>query len=286
MHQKFIESPWMDRYGMFAAWLFFWQTLLSAISCCFGFAGFGWPFDALMNIVFCCNYVWVFASFLYLFCWMPEPPVTSFIVGVFFYFAGFGTFIGVYWPAVAASTVGILYKLGSLFFVLGSAFLMHGTWPGCKRRILASAGGASFWGSSCFLLGSLLFMANSLGAGPAAFVPAGLLIFTLGRVCFIRGSQTPRCDALFRRPAVKPRLMRSNTFGGNARQSKKPVKHWSTIELPPVEEGSNENDGEEKIEAPSQEDSTENDGDVLDATSPTSTIASAVSHAGTNSTTI
>merc|ERR1719198_1013034 len=143
--QKFIESPWMDRYGMFAAWLFFWQTLLSAVSCCFGFFGFGWPFDAYMNLVFCCNYFWVFASFLFLFFWMPAPPVTSFILGIFCYFVGFGTFIGVYWPAMAAAPLSILYKVGSFFFLSGSALLMHGTWPGCERRTLTSAVGASFW---------------------------------------------------------------------------------------------------------------------------------------------
>lgn len=88
---------------------------------------------------------------------------------------------------------------------------------------------------------------------------------------------------MFRRPAVKPRLKRSATFGGNARQSKKPAKHWSTIELPAVEEDSNEKDGQEKVEVAAQEDSKENDGDVEDATSPISTTASAVSHAGTSS---
>lgn len=282
MTQKFIASIWMDRYGMFAAWLFFWQTLLSAVSCCFAFAGFGWPFDAPMNLVFCCNYVWVFASFLYIFFCMEEPPVISFILGIFCYMVGFGTFIGVYWPAAAAPAVGILYKLGSFFFLAGSTLLMHGTWPGCKRRTLASSAGASFWGSTCFTLGSVLFVANSLGFGPASFVPAGLLIFTLGRVCFILGSQTDRCDLLFRRPAVKPKLKRSGTFGGNARLTKKASKHWSEIELPPVEEDVNENDDEEKTEVAPQEDSKENDGDVVDSTSPKSTTVSATSNAGSS----
>jgi hypothetical protein len=283
MMQKFITSIWMDRYGMFAAWLFFWQTLLSAVSSCFALAGFAWEVDALMNFVFCINYVWVFASFLYIFYCMDEPPVTSFIVGIFFYFLGFGTFIGVYWQwAAAAAAVGVLFKLGSFFFLAGSTLLMHGTWPGCKRRTLTSSAGASFWGSTCFTIGSVLFVAASWGVGPAAFVQAGLLIFTLGRVCFILGSQTDRCDMLFRRPVVKPKLKRSGTFGGNARLTKKASKHWSEIELPPVEEDVNEDDGEEKTEVASQENSTENDGDVLDAASPKSTTISATSHAGSS----
>jgi hypothetical protein len=285
MIQEFIASIWMDRYGMFAAWLFFWQTLLSAVSCCFAFVGFGWPIDAPMNFVFCFNYVWVFASFLYIFFCMEEPPVNSFILGIFCYFVGFGTFMGVYWPA-AHPAVGILYKLGSFFFRAGSTLLMRGTWPGCKRRTLTSSAGASFWGATCFTLGSVLFVANSMGVGPAAFVPAGLLVFTLGRVCFILGSQTDRCDMLFRRPVVKPKLKRMGTFGGNARLTKKVTKHWSEIELPPVEEDVNEDDAEEKTEVASQEDSTENDGDNVDATSPKSTTISATSHAGTTSTSI
>lgn len=180
---------------MYSAWVFFLMTLLSCLS-----HAFAWSFGAWMNVVFNFNYVGIFLSFLYLFIWMPQTPVSTYILGIFWYFAGFGVFLGVYWPGTAASTVVNLYKLGSFFFLFGSMSLMHACWPGGHIKTLASAQGSPFWGATLFTIGSVLFVLNSLSVGPADFVQIGLIIFTAGRVCFIRGSQTARCDWLFRRP--------------------------------------------------------------------------------------
>ena len=85
-------------------------------------------------------------------------------------------------------------------WLLIGSFLMYST---ALKRIheynpfLKSS--ALFWGSSCFLGGSMCFAmdADSSGLGARENGIVGYILFTLGRIFFIRGSQTQRCGVLF-----------------------------------------------------------------------------------------
>lgn len=202
-HRSFVSSVWMDRFGMFGAWVCFMQTLLQTVSAllvtCSLLDGGA---NAALN--FTCNSVYavLYASFLYCYVWMAQRPARSYMLGVSLYFVGYLGFAGMYWPGTSAAFAGTLYALGAGLFLLGSVALLVATKPciaagGFSPR-LESLPAALFWGSLAFLVGSLLFLADAFGAGSAVSTNVGLWVFLLGRALFVRGSQTACCDACFR----------------------------------------------------------------------------------------
>ena len=192
---RFVISIYMDRFGMICAWLFFIQSLLQLIS----FTE-EWSCNKDMNLVFNTDYSALYFIFLLAYFELgTNRPHWTYILGVVLYFVGYVSFMFLYADVGDAKA---LYRGGSWLFLIGSLFLMYAT---ALNRIQEynpfSKSSALFWGSSCFFLGSLFFVidADSYGFGERENVIVGFVLFTIGRIFFVRGSQTPRCDFLFLR---------------------------------------------------------------------------------------
>merc|ERR1711974_341632 len=62
---------------------------------------------------------------------------------------------------------------------------------------------ALWWGSTCFFLGSACFVHDALGFGESFVnLVAGFTFFVMGRAFFLWGSQTWRCNVLFKQAAA------------------------------------------------------------------------------------
>lgn len=212
----FVGSVYMERYGMLCAWLFFVQTFGQLLS-----AQLEWsqhtPFNVACNVVYSVTYL----SFLVAYGVMMTPPDTRYVLGVTLYFLGYAVFLGLYLRAHFGllGWGGELYHLGSWLFLGGSALLLLATVPpepakGAGPRFSPHLLGASlWWGSFMFFVGSACFCADAAGFGlvGGGNVLAGLATFTIGRVFFVRGSQTRRCDFLFRSQTAQAHLHRRLT---------------------------------------------------------------------------
>jgi hypothetical protein len=211
-----VASVKMERYGMLCAWLFFAQTLGQLLS-----AHYGWalhtPFNVACNAVYSVTYL----SFLAAYGVMMTPPDSRYVGGVALYFLGYAVFLSLYVRSFLglAGGAGALYHAGSWLFLSGSALLLVATAPpqpakGSGPRFSPHLLGASlWWGSLMFFVGSAFFCADAAGYGwiSGGNVTAGLVTFTLGRLFFVRGSQTRRCDFLFRSQTSQARLHRRLT---------------------------------------------------------------------------
>jgi hypothetical protein len=191
-----LEQQWkwanarshMEDFSMFSAWLFFALTLAQTVS-----AVSLWQWNAELN--FCCNAVCTvfYAIFLHSYRW--QPPHWAYVSGVALYLAGYIAFLCIYsFVLLGVGYHAAWYHSGAWCFLVGSALLLVATKP---KRISCSLDASLWWGSLMFLLGSLCFAEDALL--PMGLSPAGLVVFTAGRLFFVRGSQTERCDIFFRR---------------------------------------------------------------------------------------
>eukprot|EP00929_Paragymnodinium_shiwhaense_P031895 TRINITY_DN17770_c0_g1_i1.p1 TRINITY_DN17770_c0_g1~~TRINITY_DN17770_c0_g1_i1.p1 ORF type:complete len:398 (-),score=12.11 TRINITY_DN17770_c0_g1_i1:521-1645(-) len=208
----FVQSIWLPRYSMLCAELFFVMTAAGFLmALVVDVSGPRW---IITNIVFSAVYSSTYASFLAFYYAMSSPPPRSYVVGVAQYFLGYVTFLLLYILVQCGGfdgLVAILYMAGSAFFTSGSLCLVRATMPGTrsdgtKMRVDSSL----FWGSFAFLIGSVVFLADSClpelvsailrASGNLQTTPlaCGLGTFTVGRVLFIAGSVTEDCDVFYR----------------------------------------------------------------------------------------
>lgn len=149
--------------------------------------------NLIFNIVYSCFYLF----FLVTYACVEKPPNPAYIVGVAFYFLGYVAFAVIYaWAFFDNAEVAhwyspIVYHQGAWAFLLGSALLTFAT-----RRVESL-----FCGSLSFLLGSMVFAIDAVIHSPG-LVSAGYTMFAFGRVFFVKGSETPRCDMRFRERAA------------------------------------------------------------------------------------
>ena len=197
--QRLVRSVHMDRFGMLCAWFFLLQTLIQLISFIEE-----WTCNTNMNLAFNVDYSILYLIFLLSYSELGATrPHWAYIGGVLLYFIGYVLFASLYGKVGDALK---FYRAGSWLFLIGSLFLMYST---ALKRIheynpfLKSS--ALFWGSSCFLGGSMFFAmdADSSGLGTRENGIVGYVLFTLGRIFFIRGSQTQRCGVLFTNNSVR-----------------------------------------------------------------------------------
>merc|ERR1712224_549971 len=114
---------------------------------------------------------------------------------VFFYILLDMAFLQIYMLGKDSSSS---YISGSVMFLLGSLLLIYALWEFRLSQLLS--------GSVLFLIGSVAFTIDSLAWYPEAskhLCYLGYAVFIIGRVCFLFGSQTKRCDVFFRNNAKK-----------------------------------------------------------------------------------
>jgi hypothetical protein len=191
--EKFLASVYMDRLTMFASWLFFIFTATQLLLELWGPITMRMFLNFVFNIVYSCFYFF----FLVAYACAEKPPSPAYIIGVAFYFLGYMAFAVIYaWAFFDNAEVAqwyspIMYHEGAWAFLLGSVLLTFAT-----RRVESL-----FCGSLSFLFGSLVFSIDAMIHYPK-LISAGYTMFAFGRVFFVKGSETPRCDMRFRESAA------------------------------------------------------------------------------------
>jgi len=178
----------MERWGIISAWLFLLLTLTSF---------YMFIFDVVnsMHINFCMYafYIAAYISFLIYYEYTDAAPSAMYMFGIVLYTCGYAFFAETYNIDVLPCSRSSSYLTGALNFLLGSALLVYALWDwGCSNLLS---------GSVLFLIGSLAFSLDGSGYYPGMsqiLCYIGFTTFTLGRLCFLLGSQTPRCDIFFR----------------------------------------------------------------------------------------
>ena len=193
---RLVQSVAYDRFGMLCGWLFFVQTTIQLVS----FAD-EWSSNADINLAFNVDYSILYILFLLAYTRLRRAgPSWSYIGGVTLYFLGYIFFALLY--TTEGDDAAAFYKGGSWLFLAGSILLMYATAPRSTIQEYNpfAKSTALFYGSTCFLLGSLCFTMDSETSGFGARVNglAGYGLFTLGRIFFLRGSQTKRCGVFFK----------------------------------------------------------------------------------------
>ena len=201
-----VNSVWMDRYGVATGWIFFVTTAAQLISAACFFA-----INSELNMWGNLMYSVLYLSFLIAYALLKVKPSASYVGGVFLYTLGYIVFLVIYIfaakPYVKDAVFSVeaqpqfdslSYHLGSWFFLLGSVLLLVATKPAAGESYSPVSKGASlFYGSLCFLLGSIIFAVDASGVlssweGSAYLVAGGLGMFLPGRFFFLWGSTTMR----------------------------------------------------------------------------------------------
>lgn len=221
------SSVMIARWGVFCAWIFFWQTLSALIMASLQTTG---DAPSMVQCFFQAVYTATYASFLVIYTQMRVMPPLDYVAGVFLYTIGYACFLVLYALSLAmeasdevAQTSQYLYVAGSLLFLAGSAVLVRATMPPPVPMVfrkltfmeqmraqysLFDQQSSLFWGSMMFLLGSILFSVDATWSLLApefkpellsvTCIAMGYAHFTVGRVYFLWGSTTADCDALLR----------------------------------------------------------------------------------------
>ena len=195
------HSVHMDRFGMLCAWLF---AVLTSLQLLASVATWAEGTNSALN--FACNVVYsaLYAAFLCAYAAMHTRPAQVYVLGVALYTAGYVCFAVLYIGAAAA-----LYHAGAWLFLVGSLLLMHTTVPPPLPRgssvswrqarfSPARHGAVLWWGAASFATGSVVFALDAADSGDSMRVNIGLALFTIGRLFFILGSVTARCDIFLR----------------------------------------------------------------------------------------
>jgi lipid-A-disaccharide synthase-like uncharacterized protein len=194
----------VDRYSVAAAHLFLYMTMSSLILAATRTNGrLGW---ILPNLIFHILYTLCYALFLCIYAVSKKPPGAAYVSGVALYFVGYGLFLVMFilqWCSKTGNNTLVPYAAGSTSFLIGSMFLVYGTFH--KRCYTIWRKSSSlFWGSVSFLVGSVffsvdsIFLVNSEDDVRFALLVAGLTVFSIGRAFFLCGSTTNICDVVFR----------------------------------------------------------------------------------------
>merc|ERR1712130_684565 len=108
------------------------------------------------------------------------------------------------------------YVLGSVLFLVGSVFLVTATSVPAYACSPLSKSGSLFWGSVCFLMGSIAFTYDSVmhyNPGTPAMpwlTKGGYSVFIAGRFYFVWGSLTPDCGVLLQRTPLATVMARAS----------------------------------------------------------------------------
>lgn len=197
---QMIQSAHMERFTMACVWLFFVQTVIQLVA-----AHLELEAELLLNCLFNAIYSTLYAMFLCVYAVMVHRPARLYMVGVLLYFFGYVAFLIIYASLLAVEDYHVAwYHLGSWLFVVGSALLVKATIPVKEEHVTFThrfsplrLENSCFWGSLCFLVGSVVFAASA--AELCDGVSGGLAIFVAGRFCFVCGSRTERCNFLLLR---------------------------------------------------------------------------------------
>jgi len=232
-------AVWIARWGVFCAWIFFYQTLAALVMASFQITG---NTTCVVQLVFQVVYTCTYTSFLGVYSRMRVMPPLDYVLGVVLYTLGYACFVALYAVVLvmedaedAAMASSGLYLAGSLLFLAGSAVLVRATVPPPIPMVMRELSftehvrarfsmidqqSSLFWGSMAFLMGSVLFTVDSAwglhgGSKPALAsvfnISMGYALFTVGRLYFLWGSTTADCDALFGREGWRERFL-SNWF--------------------------------------------------------------------------
>jgi len=194
----------MERWGIASAWLFLIQTVIST----FVFIA---EIETATNVNLPIHYIYTFAylTFLAYYEYTDAQPSAMYMFGVLLYTVGYGFFADLYQISLIGKDGSSSYVSGSVMFLLGSLFLIYALWEFKLSQLLS--------GSVLFLIGSIAFTLDSLAWYPEStkqLCILGYVVFIMGRLCFLFGSQTKRCDMFFRNNAKKE-ADRKATFGAD-----------------------------------------------------------------------
>jgi hypothetical protein len=220
------SSVWIARWGVFCAWVFFFQTSIALIMATLQVTD---EYVYILQCFFQAVYTSTYTSFLLIYARMATKPPWDYVMGVLLYTLGYACFLALYVmilvvedAEVITEASGKIYLSGSLFFLVGSLSLVRATLPPPIMMVFRSLSrfdharlrfslidqqASLFWGSITFLLGSCCFCIDSAWSlwhpesKPTWFVVvssvAGYFVFTIGRLYFLWGSTTSECNALF-----------------------------------------------------------------------------------------
>jgi len=195
----------MERWGIASAWLFLIQTIISTLLFALE-AENASKINMPMHIVYTIAYI----SFLAYYEYTDAMPSVMYMFGVLLYTVGYGFFADLYNLALDGQDGTSSYVAGSLMFALGSFLLVYALWECRISRLLS--------GSALFLTGSVAFTIDSLAYYPKItkeLCYIGYITFVIGRLCFLFGSQTKRCDIFFRNSTQTPDKKLKNNFTNN-----------------------------------------------------------------------
>lgn len=165
--------------------------------------------EVFSNMVFNGVYTWTYAACLCKYAVMSYPPSWPFRSAVALFTTGYAAFLLKYLAAYNHMDLPWFYVAGALLFTSGSLTMFFATRP---TPTLPPEEYSSYseihTGSAIFLLGSLVFTADS-----SAYVlksvsllsisfeleQLALILFVLGRIFFLRGVVTPNSDMLYRK---------------------------------------------------------------------------------------
>jgi len=181
----------MERWGITSAWLFLIQTIISTFV-------FATESEVATRVNLPIHYIYTFSymTFLAYYEYTDSQPSAMYMFGVLLYTVGYGFFADLYHVALVGKDSGPSYVAGSIMFLMGSVLLIYALWE-CRLSNLLS-------GSILFLIGSFAFTLDAMAYYPEAsrqLCYLGYFVFIIGRICFLFGSQTKRCDIFFRNRA-------------------------------------------------------------------------------------
>jgi len=195
----------MERWGIASAWLFLVQTVIST----FVFAA---EVETSSSINLPIHYIYTFSymTFLAYYEYTDAQPSAMYMFGVLLYTVGYGFYADLYQISIIGKNGASSYVSGSVMFLLGSLFLIYALWEFKLSQLLS--------GSVLFLVGSIAFTLDSLAWYPGStkqLCILGYVVFIMGRLCFLFGSQTKRCDIFFRNNAKKEANRKASTMGAD-----------------------------------------------------------------------
>jgi len=183
----------MERWGIASAWLFLIQTCISTLV-------YAFEAELATRVNLPMHYIYTFAymTFLAYYEYTDSQPSAMYMFGVVLYTVGYGFFADLYQLSLVGGNASPSYVAGSVMFLLGSMLLIYALWEFKFSQLLS--------GSVLFLIGSFAFTIDAMAWYPEStkqLCYLGYTVFILGRICFLFGSQTKRCDVFFRNNAKK-----------------------------------------------------------------------------------
>lgn len=188
-----VQSVVMARYTVACCDIYVVFTIIQLL-----LAIYGPVWSVAANLWFNAIYALTYLSFLGSYVYMQKRPPMAYTAGILLYQLGYTAFLALY-GASSGEVSRICYIIGSVLFLVGSLSLVTATLPSSQLAKYSpfTKSASLFWGSFCFLVGSLLFTWDAVAhynpENPATpwLSQAGYAIFIAGRFYFVWGSVTP-----------------------------------------------------------------------------------------------